>query len=452
MIDRSCVPSVRRLAIAVFAIITLNQASVQAHFLFVRISPLGEGGRRAEVFFSEKAEAGDPRFIAKLTGTKLWVQPKPGAFEELPVKPGIDRLRAPLPASGSIAVIGVCDYGVRAQANKPSFLLRYYPKAVAGSPNDVNAFKPKPEVPFEIVPRFEGDSATFTVLVDGKPASGIKLTTVDIDLTNHTFVTNDAGQASWKPGKGEFSVYAERVVKTPGVRDGASYVEIREFTTVAFRYPLERDDADSEAVAEFEKAIASRAQWTKFPGFSAKISGVIEGRDFNGTVEVPADGKPKLSLDDDVHAGWIADQLGSIVLHRKAEATSDRPVLRFADDDATHPLGRLLEFEGGRFASSYRIKDGHITTVNRDMGSSSLTIVNLDTAKNAEGKELPKTYLVQVWDAKSGALTRSESVSDAWKRVGAFDLPESHTVVTSNNQGVIVREFLLSEIKLLSGK
>ncbi len=32
-----------------------------------------EAGRAAEVYFSEQAEAGDPRFIAKVAHTKLWV-------------------------------------------------------------------------------------------------------------------------------------------------------------------------------------------------------------------------------------------------------------------------------------------------------------------------------------------------------------------------------------------
>ena len=48
--------------------------------LFVRIGPLAEAGRAAEVYFSEQAEAGDPRFIAKIADTKLWLQSAPGTF------------------------------------------------------------------------------------------------------------------------------------------------------------------------------------------------------------------------------------------------------------------------------------------------------------------------------------------------------------------------------------
>ena len=41
----------------------LLSTPAKAHFLFVRILPPAEGGRAAEVYFSELAEAGDSRFV-----------------------------------------------------------------------------------------------------------------------------------------------------------------------------------------------------------------------------------------------------------------------------------------------------------------------------------------------------------------------------------------------------
>src|SRR5437667_12611554 len=111
----------------------LQNSQAQAHFLFIRILPPAEGGRFAEVYFSELAEAGDPRFIDKVAQTQLWLQAAPGKFEPLKAHKGSDRLRALLPASGSLTVIGVCDYGVLARPMQPAFLLRHYPKAMAGS-------------------------------------------------------------------------------------------------------------------------------------------------------------------------------------------------------------------------------------------------------------------------------------------------------------------------------
>ena len=98
--------------------------AARAHFLFVRILPPAEGGRAAEVYFSEKADAGDPRFIEKVAATQLWVQGTPGEFRPLAVTKGRDRLRAHLPIAGSLSVIGLLDYGVLARPGQTPFLLR----------------------------------------------------------------------------------------------------------------------------------------------------------------------------------------------------------------------------------------------------------------------------------------------------------------------------------------
>src|SRR5437867_2665477 len=104
----------------------LLAADAQAHFLFVRIGPPAEGGRAAEVYFSELAEAGDPRFIDKIAHTQLWIQKGPGQWQPLKVQKLADRLRAIVPMSGSIAVAGTCQYGVLARPKQTPFLLRYH--------------------------------------------------------------------------------------------------------------------------------------------------------------------------------------------------------------------------------------------------------------------------------------------------------------------------------------
>src|SRR5262249_8439909 len=147
--------------------------------------------------------------------------------------------------------------------------------------------------------------------------------------------------------------------------------------TLAFRWPLAPKGADPAAVALFEEALAARARWEGLPGFRAKIKGKVDGRPFAGTVSVDAKGEVEVQTDDDVTQPWVQEQLESIALHRAAGPRGEgraRPVLRFADDEADHPLGRLVAFEGGRFASSYRIKDRQIMVVNRHTGKQYMTI------------------------------------------------------------------------------
>src|SRR6516162_11726550 len=99
----------RRILLLVLGIGGLQASPAQAHFLFIRILPPAEGGRAAEVYFSELAEAGDPRFVNKIAGTELWLQKTPGRFDALKIHKAADRLRAWLPESGSMVVVGRCD-------------------------------------------------------------------------------------------------------------------------------------------------------------------------------------------------------------------------------------------------------------------------------------------------------------------------------------------------------
>jgi hypothetical protein len=428
----------------------------QAHFLFVHITPPAEGGRAAEVYFSERAEAGDPRFIGKIAGTQLWSQTSPGVFQPLKVQKGTDRLRAFLPVSGSVVVIGSCPYGVLARSKQTPFFLRYFPKAIAGNPEELARMQPSSKVPLEITAAVEGDHLRLTALHDGRPIPKAVFHTVAADLSNEELVASDDGQATWKPSApGRYSVYIRWITREQGHVNGKRYEEIRDFATLAFSWALQRKGADPEAVALFQEALAARAQWTGFPGFTARIAGSVDGRPFTGKVTVAADGTVQLENVEEAAQRWLQDQLESMAMHRGAGAQdepsdSPKPVLRFAEAaDGNHPLGRLLIFEGGRFASSYRVKDRQIAVVNRHAGRQYMTITVLDNDKNAEGKFLPRSYTVQYWDAATGDLNRTETVHDRWQRVGSWDLPTSHTMTIASGAGLTVRTLTLSDLHLL---
>jgi hypothetical protein len=420
----------------------------RAHFLFIRIGAPAEAGRTVEVFFSEKADAGDPRFIGKVAGATLTLQSAPGKFQPLAVRQGADRLRATLPSAGPVNVTGFLEYGVLKR--ETSFLLRYYPKAVSGDPAALSAFGPRAGAALEIDAAFTGEQVTLRLLRDGKPVRDAVFTTVDDDLVNDEVKADAAGKAVWKPpSPGYYCVYTKSVLKTPGDWKGKAYAEIREFATLGFAWPLVRKDADPEAVALFERALAARATWEKFPGFTADVSGNVDGRAFSGKVTVAAGGDVTLSLDENVVKPWVEEQLESIVNHRLPLPKSDHaPTLRFGDREGANPLGRLLIFDGGQFASSYRVVNDRITVVNRSLGPRNMTITVLDDRLNAEGKQLPQSFTVQYWNAADGSLERTDSVSNRWVRVGRFDLPSAITVTTASKTGLSVRSIQLTHHKL----
>jgi hypothetical protein len=428
--------------------------------LFIRILPPAEGGRAAEVYFSELAQAGDPRFIAKIAKTELWLQKTPGSFETLKVHKSSDRLRAWVPESGSLVVVGRCDYGVLARPRQTPFLLRHFPKAMAGSPAELNKMQAHGKLPLEIVATFEADHLSLTALKDGKPVPRAEFITVDASLANVKLTANEAGQAMWKPpAVGVYSIYTRDTRKENGEVKGKKYAEIRDFATVAFTWPLERKDADPGAVALFEEALAARAQWHDFPGFSARIRGNLDGRRFAGSVTIDEKGEITFSEDDpdrtETVSGWVEAQLTSLVQHRLAPPASSertRPVLRFAEAGEDHPLGLLLIVDGGRFASSYRILDKQIQVVNRHLGKENLTITAEMNEKNAEGKFLPLRYAVTYWESGTGRLLRTETVQTRWRRVGSWDLPSEHSVTTATDAGLSLRRFTLEQWELAHGK
>jgi hypothetical protein len=445
---------------------------VRAHFLFIRLGPQAEAGRSAEVYFSEQAEAGDPRFIAKVAHTKLWVETKPGEFRELPVHQATDRLRAALPADQSLVVVGECEYGVLARPSQTPFLLRYYPKAVAGVADELNRMTPRRETPFEIQPTFENDGRDSDVnqqsaprgrirlvaLRRGKPIAGAVFTAIDADLSEATIKAGPDGTAAWTPpAPGRYSIYVRETLKQTGSLHGKKYDEIREFATLALSWPLEGSEEDPVAAALFKEAMAERAQWRDFPGFSARISGQIDDRPFTGNVTVQRDGAVDVQTDDSIATPWLKDQVDSLVLHRLPPPGSEPPGsqgprFRFADLDNEHPLGRLIAVEGGHMASSYRIKNHQITVVNRRMGKQYMTITVLDNDKNREGRFLPRSYVVHYWDAATGKLNRVETFQERSQRVGSWDLPTLRSIHTASDAGLSIKVVHFSDLKLTSAK
>jgi len=423
--------------------------AASAHFLFVRIRPPAESGRYAEVYFSDQAEAGDPRFVAKIAHTKLWVQAKPGEFEPLRVQASADRLRALLPATGSLAVVGECTYGV---IGKKPFLLRHYPKAFAGSHHDLRAMQPKKEIPFEILYCGTDKIVQFIATRNGKPIPNATLIAVGKDLKDHKLTANDMGVASWTPpGSGHYAVYMTQTLKEAGVYEGKKYDEIREFATFAFAWPLDTTGADSKAVQLFQEAIAARASWSDFPGFEADVKAIVDGRPWKGRATVSAKGDVDFDMiGDDPARDWVKEQLESMALHRIARPASGKaPVLRFADGDTDHPLGRLVIFEGGSMASTYRVKDRQISVVNRAMGKTNMTITIIENDINAEKKFLPRSYTVHYWNAKTGELQRSETIQNRWTRLASWDLPTMLSVVTASAAGQSVKTMTLTNHRLL---
>lgn len=207
--------------------------------------------------------------------------------------------------------------------------------------------------------------------------------------------------------------------------------------------------ADDAATKLLSDARAARAVYQHFPGFTANVKINIDGKPTSGTVEVSDDGKVSLKLDSDGAEKWTKRTLESIVGHRLSSGADGKETpCAFVDDDKDHPLGRAIRVLNDEFHSSYRIRDRQVIVVNRNMPGSRFTITVMKNIETREKKFLPASFVVNTWDAKTDALTSSETHRQTWQRVGDFDLPKETLVVKAMAGKLEARSIKLSNVHL----
>lgn len=192
-----------------------------------------------------------------------------------------------------------------------------------------------------------------------------------------------------------------------------------------------------------------------FAGFAATLTFIEDGEAVTGRVTVNAPREIAFDLAaDEAALGWLRQEIGSMAGHRwpsPYEAGDGRWTLTLGDD-AAHPLGQTVTVHDDPFKSSYRLRDGRITQVNRQMGETKFTITILDHQHATDGRTLPSLFTVTFWDAESGRLTRADAYADRYAAVAGASLPVSRRVVSSSDTGQVTREMILDDHELLIGE
>jgi len=196
------------------------------------------------------------------------------------------------------------------------------------------------------------------------------------------------------------------------------------------------EKADPAATKLLADARAARAQWSHFPGFTAKAEINIDGKITRAVVQVSAKGKVTVDTANSTPASvpatdWAKGELAQIVSHRIDNSASLDTPCAFLDEDEHNPLGRAIRVLNDEFHSSYRVRDRQIIVVNRGMKESRFTITVMKNRLKAEKKFRPVSYVVNSWDNKTEALKSSTTYQHTWERVGNFDLPATVLVVTA---------------------
>jgi hypothetical protein len=213
-----------------------------------------------------------------------------------------------------------------------------------------------------------------------------------------------------------------------------------------------REDSHSAAEPAATKLLsdarAARALYHDFPGFRGDIEVNLDGKTASGQVEVSNKGKVALKLDNTDAAKWAKSTLESIIGHRLSSGPEEETPCAFADQDEHHPLGRSIRVLNDEFHSSYRIRDRQVIVVNRQVPGARFTITVMENFLTEEKKFLPVFYVVNTWDAKSNALTSSETHHQSWQRIGAFDLPKETLTVKATADKLAARSMKLTNVRL----
>lgn len=188
---------------------------------------------------------------------------------------------------------------------------------------------------------------------------------------------------------------------------------------------------DPEAMKLFEEARLARAHWKNFPGFSADVAVQVGGKSGTGKLTVGADYKLAFTgLEKDVEEA-ARKELTSVVGHRKDTSAEPTPAVVFDPAAGDSALGRAIRVVGDKNESGYRVRDKQLTVTQRTMPAQRFVILALENVKNADGKYLPASHVVQYFDNATGKLVRSDSNFHSWTRVGAFDLPATALKMTT---------------------
>ncbi len=383
---------------------------------------------------------------------------------------GKDTIDMTAPGKGLTWVTGVCPFGVSTHGKEP-ILLTYYCKTIVGIfpalPSTEFLEQTFPSLKLEVVCLLlVKDGPAFKILWEGKP-----LADADVVLYLHG-MEKPVERKSDRDGlvkldkeiyTGVEGVRAAHTIKKKGNLAGKEYSIQRSYCTLTMipaiaapKPPVlkrqgdaltSKPDADPEATKLLADAREARANWVNFPGFSANVAVNVEGTIHKGKVEVDSKGKVNLTIDGD-EKGWAKSMLASIVGHRMDDGTTLTTPCAFADDVKYHPLGRAIQVLNDEFHSSYRIRDRQVIEVDRTMGELRFTITVMQNRQNAEKKFLPAHYVVNYWDAKSGAVKKSVTHYNTFKRIGMFDLPAKVMVVSAEEGKQVTRTITLSEHSL----
>ncbi len=204
----------------------------QAHFVFVVPNqPTNAKNDVALVVFSDGLNPDENIDVSKLAKTTLTVRDAVGKETALTLEKGKHELIVEVPGKGNRLIFGTTDMGVLQKGDSKPILLKYYPKAIVGTPEGLGTVGKA--APVEVVPAIKEGKVRFQVLVKGKPAEGLEVTIMvpGVEKSEKT-KTDKEGFTGPFAAKGRYGVWTRYIQTVSGEVGGKKYEEIRHYATL----------------------------------------------------------------------------------------------------------------------------------------------------------------------------------------------------------------------------
>ena len=214
--------------------------AVPASGHFVYIVP-DASHREVQIVFSENPVPDEKVAIDKITSTQLFAVDAAGNQSVVAwSKSNEHYLSAKLPASGSVVVAGITDYGVTNSKHTGNIpvLIKYYSKAVLGNPA-ANPQRLGTAVPVEIVPVIREGRLEFAATRGGQPlaAADCVVKSPGDEKGERTQTAADGRVPGRFEKPGRYGVWVKVIDLTPGDVQGAHYDKIHYYATLVVDFP-----------------------------------------------------------------------------------------------------------------------------------------------------------------------------------------------------------------------
>ena len=176
-----------------------------------------------------------------------------------------------------------------------------------------------------------------------------------------------------------------------------------------------------------------------FAGFKAMIRYSTDEKTRDGLVTIHSPNGITLELEGtEDELKLLQREIASLCGHRwyAPYSAGDGRYTLSLDGNAEHPLGQLVIFQDDPFKSSYRIKDGSIVQINRQMGTTKFTIYIQEHISLEGDHKLPRQFTVAFWDTEQKRLMRNIVYTDHYARIDGYYLPTSRRMVICSDEGV----------------